>query len=428
MIGRVVVFALALLLASISPPRLEAKPGAFSLRLAGTLPDVEGALLQAVQSINATDWVAWIAADTNGRMTIASLGFVYPPGDRDSMQALQARVWTLLRTVFTVVPSLDEVHLSGMPSTDVGIDPSQPNVTFSAAVSHSEFSTLPQGMPRKDGLATIPRLWYHPEVFPLNRSGKSEVRTATVLAQPGSASRTEVSTRPSLTASTSHLAGQPSTRPLIRVVFRGDPSRRAVAVTFDDGPFPLYTTLLLDTLDHLGLKATFFLVGEQVQQYPYFAQAIVQAGHEIGNHTFHHVRLAHLPESQIEDEIARAQEVITAVTGVTPRYFRPPGGKYTPAILRIASAAGLTTVFWTANSGDYENSGRRVLEAKILGRVTSGGILLLHQGVRETIGVLPETTEVLRRRGLVLTTVSGLLGSPGADAAPSSPLQVLGIR
>jgi len=198
------------------------------------------------------------------------------------------------------------------------------------------------------------------------------------------------------------------------VIFRGDPSRREVAITFDDGPFPIYTTLLLDTLARLGIKATFFLVGEQVQHYPYLAQATVRAGHEIGNHTFHHVRLSQLPEQQIEDEITRAQEVITEVTGVRPRYFRPPGGKFAFPVLRAASALGLTTVFWTANSGDYEHPGMAVLEGKILGRVGSGGILLLHEGVAQTIRVLPHATAMLRQRGLTPTSLSDLLSPQGA--------------
>jgi peptidoglycan/xylan/chitin deacetylase (PgdA/CDA1 family) len=201
-------------------------------------------------------------------------------------------------------------------------------------------------------------------------------------------------------------------------VFRGDPARHEVAVTFDDGPFPIYTTLLLDTLERMKLKATFFLVGEQVQRYPYFAQAIVKAGHEIGNHTFHHVRLSLLPEPVIDEEIVRAQEVITEVTGQRPIYFRPPGGRFALPVIRAASALGLTTVFWTANSGDYRHEGVPILEAKILGRVHPGGILLLHQGVGETTRILPGACEVLRRRGLLLTTLTGLLTIPRNSSLP----------
>ncbi len=129
-IRRAVVFALALLLAGISLPRLEAKSGTFSLKLAGTLPDVERAILEAVHAINATGCVHWIAADTNGRVTVASLGFVYLAGERDSMQVLQARAWTLLRTVFAAVPTLDEVHLSGIPSLMSGLIQASPTSHF----------------------------------------------------------------------------------------------------------------------------------------------------------------------------------------------------------------------------------------------------------------------------------------------------------
>ncbi len=396
-----VAFVLALALAS---PRLEAMPADGQPQLAGTLPDVEQAIFRAVKRVS---WVIWIAADTNGHLTIASLGFTYPSAPPDVTRLINARAWRLAQLAFTAVSTLDEVHLSGVQQGDVELELGHPTVTFSAAISRTELLAVPETIPGSEAVTGLPRVWY--------ASGSASARVGAPESQgAGSQEPAQPDPQPPVQLSpnggrSSRVQGRrPAVSP-VPIVFRGDPARREVAITFDDGPFPIYTTLLLDTLDHLGLKGTFFVVGEQVQRYPYFARAIVNAGHEVGNHTFHHLRLSQLSERQIEEEITRAQEVIAEVTGQRPRYFRPPGGKYAIPVIRTATALGLTTVFWTANSGDYTQPGTAVLEAKILGRVNSGGILLLHQGVGETIRILPQTTEVLRHRGLILTTVSGLL-------------------
>ncbi len=408
---------LALALAAVALPHTEAKPGPATPHLAGTMPEVEGAILHAFQAANVSAGVIWIAADTNGHLTVASVGLAYNSGS-DPLPVLQARGWALVRTAFAALPTLDEVDLSAVPQSDVTVDLSHSSVMFSVAASRAEVTALPPGIRGTEAMAQMPRLWYHPLLRQPNPSGKTESQPLVLpQAHPTPGGLATLQLRPTLPlSSAAHHQDGSRAIPRSSVIFRGDPSRHAVAVTFDDGPFPIYTTLLLDTLDRLGLKATFFLVGEQVEHYPYFAQAIVRAGHEIGNHTYHHVRLAHLPEAEVEDEITRAQEAIADATGQTPRYFRPPGGRSSPAVLRIASALGLMTIFWTANSGDYANPGPQVLEAKILGRVHGGGILLLHQGVGDTIRVLPQTAEVLRRRGLALTTVSGLLVPRGPSA------------
>ncbi len=395
-----VAFFLALAMAA---PRLEAMPAGAQPQLAGTMPDVEQAILRAVKRAS---WVIWIAADTNGHLTIASLGFTYPSAPPDVTRLINARAWRLAQLAFTAVSTLDEVHLSGVQQGDVELELGHPTVTFSAAISRTELLAVPETIPGSEAVTGLPRVWYASGSAPA-RVGARESQGAGS-QEPGQPESQPPVQLPPNGSRSSRVQGHPHLSP-VPIVFRGDPARREVAITFDDGPFPIYTTLLLDTLDRLGLKGTFFVVGEQVQRYPYFARAIVNAGHEVGNHTFHHLRLSQLSERQIEEEITRAQEVIADVTGKRPRYFRPPGGKYAIPVIRTATALGLTTVFWTANSGDYTQPGAAVLEGKILGRVNSGGILLLHQGVGETIRILPQTTEVLRHRGLILTTVSGLL-------------------
>lgn len=379
--------------------------------VARTMPEVETAILQALAAANLTDRLKWVAADTNGHLTIAWLVLTYPADLVDPVSILQARAWDLVRTTFAAVPSLDEIDLTGLPR---GSDPFGTNrhwVTFSAAASRTEFLGAERTPDTAQPFSHFPRVWFHPALVQPGRHLGADRSSAGPTRPPvpdGSMrfSGDQVAQAEELRH---HLVGLAYGTIIDGKLYHGNPSQRAVALTFDDGPFPIYTSLLLDTLDRLNLKATFFLVGEQVQQYPYFAQAIAHAGHEVANHSFHHPNLARLPEQAVEDELRGAQEAITTVTGETPRFFRPPGGDYNDTVLRVARSLGLVTVFWTDNPADYASTGPRALEAKALANITNGGILLFHQGVGDTIRILPQTAEALRQRGMTLTTVSGLL-------------------
>ena len=191
-------------------------------------------------------------------------------------------------------------------------------------------------------------------------------------------------------------------------IYHGDPRWPYAALTFDDAPHPLFAPLLLDTLKRLGLKATFFVIGRNAEAYPYFVRDMVAQGHELGNHTYHHLRLPALPEEAIREEIEACNQVLLRLTGQTPRYFRPPGGRYSPAVLRIASELGLTTVFWTDDPGDYAGLPPGVLEARLSAHLRPGGIVLLHDNVGASLQVLPAFARLAKERGLRLGPVSQL--------------------
>ncbi len=193
------------------------------------------------------------------------------------------------------------------------------------------------------------------------------------------------------------------------VLYHGNPGAPYAALTFDDAPHPLFTPLLLDTLRRLDLKATFFVIGRNAEAYPYFVRDLVAQGHELGNHTYHHVRLPGLPEEAIREEILACSEVLLRLTGQSPRYFRPPGGRYDRTVLAVARELGLTTVFWTDDPGDYAGLPPQVLEARLAAHLRPGGIVLLHDNVRATLEVLPAFARLAQGRGLALGPVSGLL-------------------
>jgi peptidoglycan/xylan/chitin deacetylase (PgdA/CDA1 family) len=201
------------------------------------------------------------------------------------------------------------------------------------------------------------------------------------------------------------------------VFYHGDPTRPYAALTFDDAPHPLFTPLLLDLLRRLGLRATFFAIGRNAEAYPYFVRDLVVAGHELGNHTYHHVRLPGLSEEEIRQELLLTNQVLERLTGQAPRYFRPPGGRYNRHVLQVARALGLTTVFWTDDPGDYADLPPGVLERRLEAHLRPGGIILLHDNVPGTLQVLPLFVQRSQARGLALVPVGELAGLPqGAHA------------
>ncbi|MDX2008050.1 MAG: polysaccharide deacetylase family protein [Meiothermus sp.] len=195
-------------------------------------------------------------------------------------------------------------------------------------------------------------------------------------------------------------------------LYHGNPGRPVVALTFDDAPHPLYAPLLLDSLRRAGVHATFFCIGRNAEAYPYFVREMVQEGHEVANHTYHHVRLNTLDEATVTAEITRANQVLQNITGKPVVYFRPPGGRFSPAVLQAVERLGMTLAFWTDDPGDFDNIGQAPLEASLLSRLRSGGIVLLHDNVLQTIVVLPRFLSLAQRTGYRLGTVSDLVRGP----------------
>ncbi|WP_288481047.1 polysaccharide deacetylase family protein [uncultured Deinococcus sp.] len=193
------------------------------------------------------------------------------------------------------------------------------------------------------------------------------------------------------------------------LLFRGPTNRRVAALTFDDAPHPLYEPLLLDLLRRAGVRATLFVIGRNAVAYPYFVRDMVEQGHEVGNHTYHHVRLPGLSPAQVQAELAQANAAISAVTGQPVRYFRPPGGDYSPLTLQVARQEGLTTTFWTDDPGDFNNPGDAVIELRLVSHLRTGGIVLLHDNAPEAIDVLRQFLRVARERGVTLTTVGEMV-------------------
>ena len=193
------------------------------------------------------------------------------------------------------------------------------------------------------------------------------------------------------------------------LLFHGSPTEPRIALTFDDAPHPLYAPLLLDILRRTHVRATFFCIGRNALAYPYFVRDMVKGGHEIANHTYHHVRLIGLDQSVITEELETTTKILKSITGQAVKYFRPPGGRYSSQVLQSAFNAGLVTAFWTDDPADFRNSGEKVLEKNLVKRLQFGGIILLHDNVFDSIQVLPQFLKAAFERGIHVDHLSGML-------------------
>jgi peptidoglycan/xylan/chitin deacetylase (PgdA/CDA1 family) len=198
-------------------------------------------------------------------------------------------------------------------------------------------------------------------------------------------------------------------------VWRGPSDRRALALTFDDGPSER-TPEILDILAQHHAAATFFVCGANVERLPHIARAIAEAGHEIGNHSHTHPYLFLRSPRTIEADLRRAQEAIRTHAGVRPVWFRPPYGARWFGLRSAQQRLQLTGVMWTAIGYDW-NSRAEVVVGRLAAKAAKGAILCLHDGrelrirpdVNETVEAVRRLVPMLLDQGYKLETLSRLL-------------------
>ncbi|MGO9767530.1 MAG: polysaccharide deacetylase family protein [Myxococcaceae bacterium] len=201
-------------------------------------------------------------------------------------------------------------------------------------------------------------------------------------------------------------------------IWRGTSTRTAVAVTFDDGPDPRYTARIARILDAHQARATFFCIGQKLEQHRSFATALQASGHELENHTYRHGTGRDLfSTSRLREDLQRCQELLITLSGRVPRYYRPAVGIRNPHVHAAARSLGLTVVTWTlaARDGVIGLTPRRAL--RLADRADAGSILALHDGqlhggpsLREqTVEQLPQLLLRLKERGFIFQTLAELL-------------------
>lgn len=222
------------------------------------------------------------------------------------------------------------------------------------------------------------------------------------------------------------LYGEPSSHP---TMFRmGAENPENVCITFDDGPDPYWTPALLDILKEHGVKATFFVLGSQAEQYPELIERIVAEGHEIGNHSFTHPNLAESSGPMVRLELNATQRLIESLTGRSTTLFRPPyNADSRPTHLNemepmhIAQSLGYLTVLENIDSRDWQTPNKEELLRRIKAAREDGNILLFHDGGGDrqaTVDALPIIIEYLKERGDHIVSVGELLGIPKDKIMP----------
>ena len=198
--------------------------------------------------------------------------------------------------------------------------------------------------------------------------------------------------------------------------FTGDPNAQVVALTFDDGPHPVYTPQILDILRDKGVKATFFMVGREAERHPDLVRRVVAEGHVVANHTWDHPHLEGMAEDRFSFQVDHTNQVLEQISGQDVVCTRPPYGSSSPATVGRLNAHGQASIVWSGDSSDFEKPGVDAIVNNSLKGLTPGGIILMHDGGgkrEQTVAALPRLIDELRGRGYALV--------PVCDGRPHKP-------
>lgn len=198
-------------------------------------------------------------------------------------------------------------------------------------------------------------------------------------------------------------------------IWRGPGSRRRMALTFDDGPDPLYTPKLLDLLCEFDVRGTFFLVGERAARAPEVVRRIIGEGHEIGNHTWSHRSLWTCGPRQTAEEIEKGHRILADTAGQAPAWFRPPWGMVNFTMFAVTRRLRTPCVFWSIQPEGLRPVPPHRMAEHVFARVRPGAIVDLHdaEGVRgapeRLLAALPAMIRGIRARGYEPVSLGTLL-------------------
>ncbi len=189
---------------------------------------------------------------------------------------------------------------------------------------------------------------------------------------------------------------------------------KQIALTFDDGPHPYLTRQILEILDRYHVKATFFMVGVNVRNYPDTAREVLEAGHEVGNHTYSHHQMNRLSEYECREELEACEDVLEELCEYRPHLFRPPEGATNECILHSSDSNDYSLILWSLDTRDWEVKNAEQIANSVLESVCAGDIILMHDYIGRN-SQTPRALEILLpkllEQGYEPVTVSRLLGS-----------------
>jgi peptidoglycan/xylan/chitin deacetylase (PgdA/CDA1 family) len=179
-----------------------------------------------------------------------------------------------------------------------------------------------------------------------------------------------------------------------------------IAITFDDGPHPYYTEQLLKGLRERGVKATFFLMGENVEAYPEIVKEIYEDGHLIGNHTYSHMQLTSGNREKFKEELLRTNEVIKQITGEAVLYVRPPYGSWDKEFEKELS---MFPVLWTIDPKDWCSKDAAGIAGTVCAKARENGIILMHDQYQTSVTAALSVVDTLTERGYEFVTVDEIM-------------------
>ncbi len=202
---------------------------------------------------------------------------------------------------------------------------------------------------------------------------------------------------------------------------RRAPPERLAALTFDDGPDPVVTPLILDQLVRLGVPATFFPVGVDARRYPAVCRRLAAAGMELGNHSLTHSRLSVLDAAAQQREIVEGARLIAEASGAPVRWFRPPYGDYDATTLAVCAASRQRMALWNVDSDDWSEAGEEKLVRSVADAARAPAVILLHASLLPTVAALKGIVELFRANGFAFVTLSELAERVTIGALNSAP-------
>lgn len=197
------------------------------------------------------------------------------------------------------------------------------------------------------------------------------------------------------------------------LINRVNTSEKVIALTFDDGPMPIYTEKVLEKLEPFGIKATFFLTGEAIENNPDLAKVIVKCGHQIGNHSYSHKKMVFVSSKFVKDEIDKTNQLILETGYKGDTIFRPPYGKKLFTLPLYLRKKSIPTIMWDIEPEKFvdTNDPQNIVDYAVK-NTKPGSIILLHpmfQSRKTTIESIPLMVEKLLKKGFKFVTVSELI-------------------
>lgn len=179
-----------------------------------------------------------------------------------------------------------------------------------------------------------------------------------------------------------------------------------IALTFDDGPNPKSTPILLDGLKERGVKVTFFVIGVNAEKYPEIVKRENEEGHIVGNHTYHHVEITKLTEEEAEYEIMRTSDLVEIITGRPTEFMRPPFGVWQK---KMELEFEVMPVLWTVDPLDWTTENEDEIVNKVVTDVEENDIILLHDCYLSSVNAALRIIDILQKEGYEFVTVDELL-------------------